>query len=96
MGVPNAFAKVSGVTPAVISATGTAFVDSYASAFRTYFYSTIPFSVLALVVAFWVKDASHLLNNQVAVKQEKERFRGGGGGVREVDVKRVDYEEEAY
>lgn len=83
-----AFTGVQGVTPAVMAATSTAFKESYANAFRMFFYSTIPFSVMALFIAFWVKDASHLLNNHVAVKQEKEIL--DGGGVRELDVKRVD------
>lgn len=72
VGVPGAFASVPGVTDAVVAATGTAFKETYAAAFRLVFYATIPFSVLALIVAFWVKDASHLLTNHVAVKQERE------------------------
>lgn len=35
-------------------------------------YSTIPFGCLAMLAAFWIKDPSHLLNNHVAVKQERE------------------------
>lgn len=89
MGVPFAFDNVSGVTPAVMAATSAAFKESYATAFRTFFYSTIPFSVLGVVAAFWIKDASHLLTNHVAVKQEKEVL---GGAVREMDVKHVDNE----
>lgn len=77
VGVPMAFASVPGVTPAVMAATSTAFKESYATAFRMVFYSTIPFGILAVGVAFFVRDASHLLNNQVAVKQEKEVLDGG-------------------
>lgn len=77
VGVPMAFASVPGVTPAVMAATSTAFRESYATAFRMVFYSTIPFGILAVGVAFFVRDASHLLNNQVAVKQEKEVLDGG-------------------
>lgn len=72
VGVPNAFEGVPGLSSAVVAATGAAFKDSYAHAFRIMFYSTIPFGLLAVIVAFWVKDCSHLLNNDVAVKQEKE------------------------
>lgn len=72
VGVPNAFAGVPGVTAAVSAATSTAFKDSYAHAFRIMFYATIPFSFIAIVLSFWVKDCSHLLTNHVAVKQEKE------------------------
>lgn len=83
-----AFAAVPDVTPAVMAATSTAFKASYAAGFRVFFYSTIPFSVLAVILAFFIKDCSHLLNNHVAVKQEKEVL---NGRVRELaDIKRVD------
>lgn len=72
VGVPNAFASVPGVNAAVISATSVAFKESYAHAFRMVFYATIPVGFVAIVLAFWVKDCSHLLTNHVAVKQEKE------------------------
>lgn len=72
VGVPNAFTGVPGINAAVISATGTAFKESYANAFRMVFYATIPVGLVAIVLAFWVKDCSHLLTNDVAVKQEKE------------------------
>ncbi|KAJ4422128.1 hypothetical protein N0V82_003211 [Gnomoniopsis sp. IMI 355080] len=77
VGVPMAFTGVPGVTPAVMSATSMAFKESYATAFRMVFYSTIPFGLLAVGIAFCIKDASHLLNNQVAVKQEREVLDGG-------------------
>lgn len=72
VGVPNAFEGVPGVSSAVMAATSTAFKESYANAFRMVFYATIPFCVCAIILAFWVKDCSHLLTNHVAVKQEKE------------------------
>lgn len=84
-----AFAGAPGVSAAVRAATATAFKESYATAFRMFFYSTIPFSVLALGAAFWIKDPSHLLDNRVAVRQEKEVIGGGG---RKVDVKQVEYD----
>lgn len=87
VGVPGAFASVSGATPAVIAATGAAFKNTYADGFRMVFYSTIPFTFFAMLVAFWVKDPSHLLNNHVAVKQEKEVL---GKGSQVPEVKRVD------
>lgn len=80
VGVPMAFAGVPGVTPAVMSATSTAFKESYATAFRTVFYSMVPFGLLAVGIAFFVRDASHLLNNRVAVKQEKEVLDGKNHG----------------
>lgn len=72
VGVPMAFADVPGVTPAVAAATAAAFKETYATGFRMVFYTTIPFTCAAMLVAFWVKDPSHLLTNHVAVKQEKE------------------------
>lgn len=72
VGVPLAFAGVPGVTTAVAAATDAAFKETYAAGFRMVFYLTVPFTCVAIAVAFWVKDPSHLLNNDVAVKQEKE------------------------
>jgi hypothetical protein len=76
VGVPFAFDAVPGVTPAVIAATGAAFKETYANAFRMVCFATIPFCLVATAVAFWVKDPSHLLNNHVAVQQEKEVLSG--------------------
>lgn len=72
VGVPGAFTKLSQATPQVIAATSLAFKDAYAYAFRRVFYSTIPFGVIALAVAWFVRDPSPLLNNHVAVHQERE------------------------
>ncbi|KAF4993504.1 hypothetical protein FGRMN_6433 [Fusarium graminum] len=72
VGVPFALAKVPGVTDSVLQATSAAFKKTYATAFRTVFLSTIPLGVLALVAAAFIRDPSHLLNNHVAVHQEKE------------------------
>ncbi|RFU26113.1 hypothetical protein B7463_g10227, partial [Scytalidium lignicola] len=72
VGVPGAFSSISQATPAVIAATSTAFKHAYAYAFQRVFYSTIPFGVIALVAAWYVRDPSPLLNNDVAVHQEKE------------------------
>ena len=71
-GAPNPFAGVSGVTNEVVSATATAVKNTYAHAFRLVFYSTIPFGVIAFAGAWFVSDPSHLLNNHVAVHQERE------------------------
>jgi MFS family permease len=76
VGVPGAFAHVPGATSAVIVATSQAFKDAYAYAFRRVFLSTIPFGVIGLVAAWFVRDPSHLLNNHVAVHQEKEVLSG--------------------
>ena len=76
VGVPFAFDAVPGATPAVIAATGAAFKETYSNAFRMVCYATIPFCLVATAAAFWVKDPSHLLNNHVAVQQEKEVLSG--------------------
>jgi hypothetical protein len=70
VGVPEAFANVPGVSSAVIAATSQALKDAYAYAFRKVFLSTIPFGVIGLIAAWFVKDPSHLLNNHIAVHQE--------------------------
>lgn len=72
MGAPNAFSKIPAATAAVIAATQQAFKDAYAHAFKVMFLSTIPFGIVAIVAALFLKEASHLLNNKVAVRQEKE------------------------
>ncbi|KAH8788291.1 fungal trichothecene efflux pump [Diaporthe sp. PMI_573] len=90
VGVPFAFDAVPGITPAVIAATGAAFKETYANAFRMVCYATIPFCMVATAVAFWVKDPSHLLNNHVAVQQEKEVLSGVERRPEAVVGKRVD------
>ncbi|KAH8589103.1 putative siderophore iron transporter [Bisporella sp. PMI_857] len=72
VGVPFVFKNVPGATPEVIAATGHAFKEAYAYAFRRVFLATIPFGVIGLGAAWFVKDPSHLLNNHVAIHQEKE------------------------
>jgi len=72
VGVPSAFADIPGATSEVITATSQALKDTYGYAFQRVFLSTIPFGVIALVAAWFIKDVSHLLNNRVAVHQEKE------------------------
>ncbi|KAF4449015.1 hypothetical protein F53441_7665 [Fusarium austroafricanum] len=76
VGAPSAMAKVPGVTDSVLRATSAAFKNTYAKAFRTVFYSTIPLGVVAMVAATFIRDPSHLLNNHVAVHQEKEVLSG--------------------
>lgn len=76
IGVPFVLSAVPGITPEVIAATGRAFKDTYAYAFRRVFLATIPFGIIGLAAAWFVKDPSHLLNNHVAVHQEKEVLSG--------------------
>ncbi|CAK7218497.1 hypothetical protein SBRCBS47491_003524 [Sporothrix bragantina] len=77
VGVPHAFDAVpGGVSDAVAAATATAFRNTYAKAFQLVFYTMVPFGVLALGCAWFVRDPSHLLNNHIAVHQEKEVLSG--------------------
>jgi hypothetical protein len=76
VGVPEAFANVPGASSAVIAATSQALKDAYGYAFRKVFLSTLPFGVIGLVAAWFVKDPSHLLNNHIAVHQEKDVLTG--------------------
>lgn len=71
VGVPFAFATVPDATQPVLVATAIAFKETYATAFRMVFYATIPLGVVAIVAASFIRDPSHLLNNHVAVHQEK-------------------------
>ena len=76
VGVPDAFANIPGATSTVILATSQAFKDAYAYAFRRVFLSTIPFGIIGLVAAWFVRDPSHLLNNHIAVHQERDVLSG--------------------
>jgi hypothetical protein len=76
VGVPDAFAKLPVATSAVTAATSQAVVDTYAYAFRRVFLSTIPFGIIGLVAAWFVRDPSYMLTNHVAVHQEKDVLSG--------------------
>lgn len=69
--VPFAFAKTN-ANYAVITAISQAFKDTYAYAFRRVSLSTLPFGIIDILAAWFVKDQSHLLNNYIAVHQERE------------------------
>jgi hypothetical protein len=71
VGVPNAFANIPGVTPAIEAATLTAFRSAYAYAFQRVFYSTIPFGVVALVAAFFIADSTKYMTNHTSIEMEK-------------------------
>ncbi|CAK7229379.1 hypothetical protein SCUCBS95973_007201 [Sporothrix curviconia] len=68
-GIPGQL--TGGVSEAVAAATAAAFRNTYAKAFQLVFYTMVPFGVLALGCAWFVRDPSHLLNNHIAVHQEK-------------------------
>ncbi|KIW86462.1 hypothetical protein Z517_01860 [Fonsecaea pedrosoi CBS 271.37] len=71
-GIPDAFAKIQGASPALISATAEAYKSAYGYAYQRVFYSTIPFGVIAIITALFIKDASEYLTNHTAVHMEKE------------------------
>ncbi|KAK7701080.1 hypothetical protein SLS57_011851 [Botryosphaeria dothidea] len=77
VGVPGALEAVpGGVSEAVAGATARAFKETYAKAFRMVFYASIPFGVITTACAFFVEDPSPLLNNHIAVVQERDVLKG--------------------
>ncbi|USP72735.1 hypothetical protein yc1106_00009 [Curvularia clavata] len=71
-GVPGAFATVPGITPAVEAASIQALRDVYAKGFRMISYCTIPFNVIAIILALTMFDPSEYLTNHTAVRLETE------------------------
>lgn len=72
LGIPDAFADVPGVTPAIEAAAATAYREAYGHAFRMVFYATIPFGVAAIVCALFIQDAGEYMTNHTSVHLEKE------------------------
>ena len=75
LGIPDAFASIKGVTPAIEQATLLAFRQTYARAFRIVFYSTIPFSVIAVIAAFFIADSSQYMTNHLHVRLTKKALK---------------------
>jgi hypothetical protein len=77
LGVPSevAFKGLPNVTPELISSTVTAFRGAQAYSFQRVFLSTIPFGVIALVAAWFIRDASQYLTNHTAVHLNKAQMR---------------------
>jgi hypothetical protein len=67
VGVPGAFATVPGITPEIEGAASEAFKASYAYAFKRVCWSTIPFGVLAIACAWFIRDPSTYLTNHTAI-----------------------------
>lgn len=76
LGIPEAFAKVPGITPEIEALAATAFKEAYAFAFTRVFYASIPFGVLAIAAACFIRDPSKYLTNHTAVKMEREGVMG--------------------
>jgi hypothetical protein len=67
VGVPGSFAALD-ISAATQEALIAAFRQVYARAFRYVFYSTIPFGVLAIVLAALIRDPSMYLTNHTAIR----------------------------
>ncbi|RDW83435.1 fungal trichothecene efflux pump [Coleophoma crateriformis] len=78
----GSFAKVPGITPAILAQVGAAVTHAYVSSFRIVFFATIPFSVLLIVAAFFVPNMEKFLGNNVA-----KRLQGKVGGNEQVAEK---------
>ena len=72
LGVPDAFQGVPGATPALAEAPLKAFREAYAVAFQRMFYATIPFGLIAVICACFIKDPSKYLTNHTAVHMQRE------------------------
>ena len=77
-GVPNTFSALGGgISKTLEAACLHAFKEAYASAFRMVFFSTIPFGVIALCAALFIKDASELMTSQVQVRLQRDVLKRG-------------------
>ena len=71
-GAPGALGGIKGVTPAVEAATLAAFKQGYAQSYQMVFYSTIPFGIIALAAALFVKDSSKYMTNHIQTHLAKD------------------------
>ncbi|KAK5231894.1 hypothetical protein LTR47_007027 [Exophiala xenobiotica] len=73
VGIPHAFDAIpGGIQPAVEAAALRAFRQVYGKAFRMVFFATIPFGVMAIVLACVMRDSSIYLTNHTALHMERE------------------------
>ena len=61
------------MTPAFEAALAHAVKEAYAYAFRVVFYSMIPFGVLGIMSAAFIRDPSQYLTNHTAIRLQKRR-----------------------
>lgn len=92
VGIPGSFATVPGITPAIEAAAAQAYKEAYAYAFTRVFYASIPFGILAIICAIFIKDPSQYLTNHTAVHMVKEVV--GGSGAQHVEHGNKKYHEE--
>jgi hypothetical protein len=76
VGVPSVFNAIPAATAAVQGATATAFEEAYSYAFQRVAYASIPFGVIAIIAALFIKDPSIYLTNYTAIHMEKEVISG--------------------
>lgn len=69
---------LNGYSAAVVQAAQVAIKWGYSDAFRVTWLATIPFGVLASVIALWVPDVSPYFTRHTAVALEKNRLGGPG------------------
>jgi hypothetical protein len=72
VGTVGAFSHVPGITPAVEAAAAQALKNAYADALKKVFLITIPFNVVAVIAALFIKDVSKYFTNHVAIHLEKD------------------------
>lgn len=72
VGIPHAFDAIPGVSASIEAAALSAFRNVYGKAFRMVFFATIPFGVIAIVLACVMRDSSIYLTNHTAVHMERE------------------------
>ena len=77
VGVPGAFADLPDIGEDVQAILIMAFRGVYAHAFQMVFYSTIPFGILAIVLAALIRDPSMYLTNHTAVRMNGGQNAGG-------------------
>jgi hypothetical protein len=71
VGTPEAFSKVAGLTSAIEAVGVTAYKVASSHAYQTVFYSTIAFSVLALICAFFTPNVDELMTGRVVATVHK-------------------------
>ncbi|KAH6708950.1 hypothetical protein BKA61DRAFT_696949 [Leptodontidium sp. MPI-SDFR-AT-0119] len=78
VGIPGAFAAIPDMTPELEAAVARAVKEAYGYAFQMVFYSMIPFGVLGILAAGFIRDSSEYLTNHTAVHLENGGVLGHG------------------
>jgi hypothetical protein len=72
-GTAAAFEAVEEITPAILEAGAAVYKVAYFDAFNAVFLSTIAFTVIAIVLAFWIPNMEKLMTNKVSVTLHSEK-----------------------